>query len=365
MPPPESEVYHLEWTAPERPDEERLNNVMKKTAESSDNPAPKKLFRVIYKFILISVGIHFLGLLGFGGFVILRELQPEPVTFVEPPSIVRVEPKKRQYKLRAQQQQQRSGRPQLKSRLQSTRSSTFALPPIKTKVAPVQRKMVSIPGLAEGLGGGLGFQAGLGVGKGASIFGMKIEAENLGVILDVSYSTHRVIDEAIVEILKAFPDAIIVLGPGCGMRQGDEEADILSASKFDRERDELASPSFDYEITDYLSNAPQGRGLPVTNPKFAELYETGKEKDQMFVVTWNNRTHTAFEWLIRKRVDAIYWFADFQDFQDAEIVDSLIKKLNRRNIKVYQQVLGSGRNPGADKVVLSEQTGGDVIRINR
>jgi hypothetical protein len=307
---------------------------MKKSATSTENPGPKKILRVIYKFIIISVAIHVIGLLFFGGLVILRKLQPEEVTFVEPPSIVRVEPKKRQYKLRAQKQQQRSGRPQLRSRLQSTRTSSFALPPIKTRVAPVKQKMVSIPGLSEGIGGGLGFGEGIGVGRGGSIFGVTIEAENLGVILDVSYSTHRVIDEAIVEIQKAFPDAIIVLGPGCGMREGREEADVLSASKFDREREELASPTFDYEITDYLSTEPQGRGLPVSNRKFSELYETGKEKEQMFVLTWNNRTHTAFEWLMKEKVDGIYWFADFQDFQDPEIIDSLIKDLKRRNIKV-------------------------------
>ncbi|MGA0368684.1 MAG: hypothetical protein ACO3N7_04460 [Kiritimatiellia bacterium] len=318
---------------------------MKTTRKSGDNPRP--------------------GLLIFGGFVILRKLQPEEVTFVEPPTIVRVEPQKRQYKLRAQQQQQRSGRPQLQSRLQSTQVSSFSLPPIKTQIAPVKQKMVTIPGFSEGLGGGLGFGTGMGVGKGASIFGVTIEAENLGVILDVSYSTHRVIDAAIVEIQKAFPDAIIVLGPGCGMKNGREEAEVLSASKFEREKEALASPSFDFEITDYLSTEPRGRGLPVTNRRFAELFETGKQKNQMYVLTWNNRTHTAFEWLMKERVDAIYWFADFQDFQDPEIIDSLIKQLNRRKMKVYQQHLDSGGNPGPEKFMLSEQTGGKVIRTNR
>lgn len=337
---------------------------MNKTDTSTDNPGPKKLFRAIYKFILISAGVHLVGLLALGGFVILQKLQPEEVTFVAPPSIVRVEPKKRQYKLRAQQQQQSSGRPKLESRLQSTRTSSFALPEIKTHVAPVKQKNVTIPGISSGLGDGFGMGGMGGMGKG-SIFGVTIEAENLGVILDVSYSTHKVIDQAIVEIQKAFPDAVIVLGPGCGMKEGRAEADVLSASKFEREREALASPSFDYEITDYLSNDPGGRGLMVTNRKFTELYETGKENDQIFVLTWNNRTHTAFEWLIRKRVDAIYWFADFRDSLEPEIVESLIKQLNRRDIKVYQQYLDSGGNPGPDSFILSEQTGGKVIRPGR
>lgn len=336
---------------------------MKTPAASSENPGPKKLFRVIYKFILISLGVHIIGLLIFGGFVIIRKLQPEEVTFVAPPSIVRVEPKKRQYKLRAQQQQQRSGRPQLESRLQSTRASSFALPDIKTKVAPIKQKNVSIPGVSAGLGDGLGL-GGMGMGKG-SIFGVTIEAENLGVILDVSYSTHRVIDKAIIEIQKAFPDALIVLGPGCGMREGREEAEVLSAAKFEREKEDLASPSFDYEITDYLSTEPRGRGLPVTNRRFPELYETGLQNDRMFVLTWNNRTHTAFEWLIKERVDAIYWFADFQDMQEPAIVDSLIRDLNRKNIKVYQHHMDSGGSPGPDKFLLSAETGGEIIRTGR
>lgn len=339
---------------------------MNSTEALSETPGPKKFFRVLYKFILISLGIHVLGLIAFGGFVILQKLQPEEVTFVAPPpSIVRVEPKKREYKLRAQQQQQRSSRPQLESRLQSTRASTFALPEIKTRVAPIKQKMVTIPGMSEGLGEGLGLGTGTGMGKGGSIFGVKIEAENLGVILDVSYSTHGVIDEAIVEIQKAFPDALIVLGPGCGMRSGRPDGEVISASKFDRNREDYASATFDYEITDYLSRDPQTRGLMVTNRKFAELFETGKENDRMHVVTWNNRTQIAFEWLIRQRVDAIYWFADFRDTQEPGIVEALIKDLSRRKIKVYQQLLDSGGNPGPESFMLSEQTGGKVIRTGR
>jgi hypothetical protein len=336
---------------------------MKTSIESPETPGPKRIFRVIYKFILISAAVHVVGLLLFGGFVILQKLQPEEVTFVAPPTIVRVEPKKRQYKLRAQQQQQRSGRPQLESRLQSTRMSTFALPDIKTKVAPVKQKNVTIPGMADGLGDGLGLGSGMGVGRGGSIFGVQIEAENLGVILDVSYSTHGVIDKAVVEIQKAFPDAIIVLGPGCGMRGGREEADVLSAAKFEREREDLASPTFDYEITDYLSNEPRGRGLLVSNQRFTELYNTGMRKDQIHVLTWNNRTHTAFEWLIRQRVDAIYWFADFRDTQEPGIVEDLIRQLNRRKIKVYQQHLNTGQTT-PDGFRLSEETGGKVIRTD-
>ena len=335
-----------------------------KKADTSETPGPKKLFRLVYKFLLISLGVHVIGLITFGGFVILQKLQPEEVTFVAPPpTLVRVEPKKRQYKLRAQQQQQRSGRPRLESRLQSTRESSFALPEIKTRVAPVKQKMVTIPGLSSGLGDGLGF-GGMGISGKGSIFGVTIEAEHLGVILDVSYSTHRVIDEAILEIQKAFPDALIVLGPGCGLSPGRPEGDVVSASKFDRNREDYASANFDFEITDYLSRDPQTRGLMVTNRKFNELFETGKEKDQMFVVTWNRRTHIAFEWLMKEKVDAIYWFADFQDPQDPEIIDDLVKKLNRRNIKVYQQVLESGR-PIPDGFILSEKTGGKVIRTDR
>ena len=150
-------------------DTERLH--LKEVYESPEQPSPgveetphlRRLLPRIYKFVLISIAAHISGLLIFGGFVIIRRLMPEeePV-FEAPVAMKRVEPKKREYKLRAKQQQQRSSRPKIQQRLQSSRISTVALPKIDTKIAPVMNKVTDIPGLSEALGEGLALGGGVG-----------------------------------------------------------------------------------------------------------------------------------------------------------------------------------------------------------
>ncbi len=144
---------------------------------------PRRVWRLVYKFIIISIAVHVIGLLIFGGFVIFSRMQPQPVTFEEPVKLTKVEPKKREYKMRVKEQQQRSSRPKLQPRLQSLAPSPLALPVIDTKITPVRSELASLPGLSDGLG-----DIGFGAGSTGSIFGVEIVASRLGVVLDVSGS---------------------------------------------------------------------------------------------------------------------------------------------------------------------------------
>ncbi len=75
---------------------------------SEEIPHPKRILRLVYKFILISIAAHVAGLMIFGGFIIFSRLQPEPVQFEQPVQLTRVEPKKREYKMRVKEQQTRA-----------------------------------------------------------------------------------------------------------------------------------------------------------------------------------------------------------------------------------------------------------------
>ncbi len=129
---------------------------------SEQTPKPRRIWLLVYKFILISIAAHVIALLIFGGFIIFQRLQPEPVQFEAPVKLNRVEPKKRQYKMRIKEQQARASRPKLQPRLQSQRMSEVVLPVIDTKLTPVKTELSDLPGLSEGLGDGLGFGGGLG-----------------------------------------------------------------------------------------------------------------------------------------------------------------------------------------------------------
>ncbi len=120
------------------------------TVRAEEAPRPKKILRLVYKFILISIAVHVVGLLIFGGFIIFKRLQPEPVQFEEPVQLKRIEPKKREYKMRVKEQQSRSSRPKIQPRLQSVRPSPLAMPTIDTKITPVKSELTDLPGVADG-----------------------------------------------------------------------------------------------------------------------------------------------------------------------------------------------------------------------
>ncbi len=139
-----------------------MDNPVADNQHHEEAPRPKKILRLVYKFILISVAAHVVGLLIFGSFIIFKRMQPEQVQFESPVNLKRVEPKKREYKMRVKEQQSRASRPKIQPRLQSVRPSPLAMPTIDTKISPVKTELSDLPGLSDGLGEGLGFGGGLG-----------------------------------------------------------------------------------------------------------------------------------------------------------------------------------------------------------
>lgn len=334
-----------------------------------DAPAPKKLFRVIYKFLLLSLAAHVVGLVIFGGVIIMKKLMPEEVTFEAAPPMVRVEPEKRQYKLRVQQQKKRSSRPVLQQRLQSTRMSDLALPDLKTAIAPIKSKAAKIPGLTEGFGDGMGFGGGTGVGD---VFGVKIQAEHLGVLLDVSFSTHGTIHLAIKEIQKSFPMAVIVLVPGCGMKSSQGNGQPMTAQEFEQKQSSLKTRS-SYDLEKFMfSGSGKFTGLMKRNPEFKDLFHKNKGSGFLYALYLPPKdksalafgTQAGFDFLINDGVDAIFWFADFMDVIEEPIADRLISDLKKNNIKVYQQVLDNpDREPESSYFDFARKTGGKVIKM--
>ncbi len=341
---------------------------MKTTDPSFNSPQPRRLLRLIYKFILISLAVHLVGIAIFGGYVVLKKLQPEEVVFTAPPTLVRVEPKKRQYKLRVKQQQQRASRPKLQPRLQSTRMSPVALPQLKTKVEPIKNKSTNVPGMSEALGEGLSLGGGLS--GGGMIFGVNVTAKKLGVILDVSFSTHDTIHLALEEIERSFPDAILVLVPGCGM-VSVESGKVYEARDFESKRESLKFKKPRLEIQNFLFDGRSKEpGLLEANPSFQRFYAAAQKQGRVYILqipkedsdTAVKATQDAFEFLIKQGVDGIYWFADFEDKIEPDIASQLIRTLSGKNIKVYQHVLNTGKAVDETNLSFAKETQGEVIR---
>lgn len=173
-------------------------------------------------------------------------------------------------------------------------------------------------GFAPGTGTGNGFGSGMG-GNGvrtASIGGIQVKAARLGVVLDVSGSMDDDLPKVRRELRKEFKIASIVEVKGCSLRwSGDPAFDVAG-----------------------------GRG----KARFRTRADHVLEAIEMLVAA--------------KRCDAIFWFSDLQDQQQAEAFPRLehllgtIEGSGRRPVRFY---IRSVQNPPSDLLLeVVERSGG-------
>lgn len=143
---------------------------------------------------VISGVLHVVGLLVFGGWIIMRS-RPEQVTmFKTPPPSRKYDPRKLEHRVKIKKRQRSSSRPSMIPRIVSMKMSQLALPEIKMDPKLVHTtfqpkfKAVSGKGLGAGLGTGYGTH-GFGVGVSAfNFFGIHARGEKIAILVDVSVS---------------------------------------------------------------------------------------------------------------------------------------------------------------------------------
>jgi hypothetical protein len=210
-------------------------------------------------------------------------------------------------------------------------------------------------------GAGLSGMGKAGGTKMGMIFGRKVEAKKLGVILDVSGSAHPKLASAIQEIDKAFGDSILILYPGCGMVDDKKGRKLHQIRKFSA----IPKKELEGDIPRMSTAGQLIKALKI--PEFEKLTSRPNMKERLFVSWFEGNesdkghliTHTdaAFEDLIAKGVDSIYWFADFRDKVSAEAAEDLLKELKRKKIKVYLHNFATP-DIAPQIVMLAEKTGG-------
>lgn len=107
----------------------------------------------------------------------------------------------------------------------------------------------------------------------ADLFGKQIQANKLGVILDVSNSTHGLISDVIEEIQKSFPDALIVFAPGCAI--DDRPNEVVPIRDFERTTKKYTGGR--YTTKNFV------RSL-LKREDFAKIWERTERKNTGFVV---------------------------------------------------------------------------------
>lgn len=210
---------------------------------------------------------------------------------------------------------------------------------------------------------------------------VRLKARKFGAILDISYSTHATIGNAVREINEGFPEALLVLAPGCGMVQSNTGGVITGKT-------------FSKNIEDYHY---QGKGEPKTyysavflekllrgDKDFERLWRRASREERSFVVhadlpetceidregnpkvARTAATHHGFELLVEQGCDVIYWMADFQDHIEPDLARGILRRLKRNDITVVLHDFDGGTElqAGNKATVLAafpNETGGSII----
>ncbi|PXA03648.1 hypothetical protein DDZ13_10140 [Coraliomargarita sinensis] len=304
--------------------------------------------------LVVSLVLHVVAVLIFGTIKFVSDVLREETVF-EAAEIAPPQQKEPEYQVNIQQRNQ-SVPPPRPPAIVVNNPSELSIPSLDIDVNVDSSSVY-------GRGGG-GFGDGLaGVREmaiSANLFGKTVQAETLGVILDVSFSTHNVLSAVIDEIQSAFPDAIIVFAPGCAI---------------DSRKNELV-PIKDYEKTaeDYTG------GRYATKPfvdrllkreDFKEIWDRTRRRNKGFVVFSEIRgpnglsgCDVAMKFLVDNGADLIYWFADFDDSIDADLADDVARYMRRKDTKLmlhdFKGNLGKGNNQEPLEM-MARKTGGEFF----
>mgnify|MGYP006281337831 FL=1 len=200
-----------------------------------------------------------------------------------------------------------------------------------------------------GRGGG-GFGGGLsGVREMAlemEFFGNKVSGK-LGVVFDISPSTHDHILAVVDELETNFPAAPIV----CVVLAGFHDSDYKTFS-FRRALDDhqaFASQLGDAELAERIKAALRRR-----RPVYAAVGERmGNRGDS------DSNLAAGVDVLMRKEsCQEIYIFSDFVDGSDETVMKDLAKELSEKNIKLNALVLGDGKRAPEYLENMCRRTGG-------
>lgn len=244
-------------------------------------------------------------------------------------------------------------------------------------------------GSGGGLGGGIGAGTGIGIGAGRNfvgkikttqkILGTDVTAEKLAVYMDNSGSMTTVLPVVRKEILKKFPTADVYEFFGCGMHQVPDEA-LPSSKSWQRERNRLLKKfSVEKKASDARAAA---RKIANRQKKIAKKNNFGYGAEETWRIALSSYGTALLNelpggsdhsvdlgaWLdaviTDGGYDAIFVFADFQDYADGELSNEesvrerWLNSARRHNQRFY--FFTTEMMPQKIFRSLAELTGGDI-----
>ena len=196
----------------------------------------------------------------------------------------------------------------------------------------------------------------LGAQASVQLFGIPVRGKRLGVIVDISRSMQKYSPGIFREIFEKFPDADVVLTNGGGMMDwemalkqfNDEVAENKKKAK-ETAKDYRGPSKMDKPRLAKFNSGEAEDWVPIRGSKidreeyrglkadYSELYEQMRKRgNTWFITSYSaaNAVYLAFEQLIQRKAEAIYWFSDFADPIDGKEADKVAKLIQENQIEV-------------------------------
>ena len=305
--------------------------------------------------LLISLGIHGIALLIFGGTVLFREKAGGMVFQAETaPQEKNVEADSPALEESPCQEMAEEAPP---NEVGSPQEGVPAEAVVKLSGergwAPPVRGEGRVP-----IAGFSGRGEGRGRGK-AELFGTVVGDRKLGVIVDVSGSMQPYLERVLTEVLGNFPKAEVVLVDGCGMEpvrtdSAPPGSRARSGGRKRRPRTESDEPLVPPHVVEL--NSQEGLASPAIGgagflgglvQSFPKVFDTLRNRSGTWIVVGEEAdvaTRLAFDQLAGHHVQAIYWFSDFEDSVEPGESEKAARIVKDNKIEMYLHPMNGLKN---------------------
>lgn len=222
-------------------------------------------------------------------------------------------------------------------------------------------------GMGKGSGPGKEGMGGLGTGIHSNIklFGMDLKVESIGLVLDVSGSMtprlKRVVDEA-NRVAEGSP---VILHVGCGLGSDNRNNRDARIEPVRGPRDDFKKFWYYNQYKGQEARPKKQEDVDISGPPpVPEVYDVLVNRPKTFYHD-HGRTPMTGEALLSselRKVEAVYWFADFQDEINPEVAAEILKELKRKKQKLFIHASKKGRYYDVARDLIAVPSGGGEVK---
>ncbi len=202
------------------------------------------------------------------------------------------------------------------------------------------------------------------------MFGKELKnVRKIAVVMDVSRSMTRYLPEVVKELKKVGRDSALVLYFGCWMNTIDpnklETVYPVGGVEFDKfwqywqGRMDMQQVMKDYKNLKFDPKMP----IPLE-----DVYKQVNKRKETYFIDRDGSTTSVYSALMAKEIrdaDTIYWFADFQDRINDDMMEQFVKKMKSRQRKLFIHA-PHAKGPSLQKVTeeMVKPLGGEAIILD-